>query len=565
MARSGSLDSLGSYGDHSFLQPAHDHPSRRGTRRSSVFTLVATLVGGGCLSLPFAFQKVGIILGVVYLALSGIVSAYSMKLLLSCSRRTGAQNYEECGEKAFGKKVKFLTMGAVIILTFLASIAYLILARDLLTPLVESYIFGYNLSDSTRKLVSLCAFTPVLPLCFARSLHALRFASVFSLCSLVILTIAIVYKSIDKINHDPVTIGGVNGTKLVSVDMKDSFYALPMIELSFMAHFNLLPVHIGLRKPSQKRLEQVVHSTIFGASVFYLIISIFGYLFAYDHYCDKTGGKSPSTCEDHVPDNILNAFNLHEPLIDTGRLCFLTSLLLSFPLLVMPCRDTIIRLIKEINSNHKITIDDDDFDSNCQSDFNNSSINNENGLNDYVSLSDEMNMNQNNNNQRDLRNIENIVSAATPSAAYAETPGGEVLSIINTQDSPEFRTPHLRRQERRQNYDPPALKLCSEEGFEHILCTSFLLVLILVSFSFIPGVSVVWNVTGSSVGMFLAFIFPSSFYLKIRTSNQEQFFFDPRGSRDSKYIKAWLLFWFSIFMTIICTVNSIANIIEKNK
>ena len=46
-----------------FFHPAPECESREGSIFSSVFTLVSTIIGGGMLSLPYAFSKSGIAFG----------------------------------------------------------------------------------------------------------------------------------------------------------------------------------------------------------------------------------------------------------------------------------------------------------------------------------------------------------------------------------------------------------------------------------------------------------------------------------------------------------------------
>jgi len=516
-----------------------------------VFSLVATLVGGGCLSLPFAFQKTGLVLGVTYLFVSGVLSGYSMRLLLSCSRRTGAQNYEECGEKAFGPRMKYVTMCLLIGMTFLASVAYLILARDLATPLVESYVTGHQTEQKTHNLIALVCLLPVVPLCYAKSLHSLRFTSLVSLLALCLLSVAIVYRTVDRASQRPIRIDEL---KLASAKVSDTVYALPFMELSFMAHFNLLPVHIGLRKPTRRRLDQVVFYTIFSAFVFYLLISFSGYLFAYDHVC---GDKSPSTCKDGVPDNILNAFDLHDTLIDIGRFGFLMAILLSFPLLVLPCRDTVLRLYHELSDEPSAQMQ----------------AHGDSAGDSYVRLSDEWA------NEEEFMASADAVEVIDSTGREALSRGngahggggalandnhvpvtpGDNLTIIDSPDSPEFRTPHLRLQERRMARRMlEHIDLCSREGIEHVGVTTLINILVVLCMYFIPGVAVVWNITGSTVAMLLSFVFPAAFYVRIRSPDG---FWHPH-QKDQRFVSAWLLLVFSLITTVVCTVESVGSVLK---
>lgn len=58
----------------------------------SVLNLVNTVVGGGVLSLPFAFYASGVVMGVIFLYLVLGLSIYSMLLLIACARLSGLGN-----------------------------------------------------------------------------------------------------------------------------------------------------------------------------------------------------------------------------------------------------------------------------------------------------------------------------------------------------------------------------------------------------------------------------------------------------------------------------------------
>merc|ERR1719510_33074 len=87
--------------------------------------------------------------------------------------------------------------------------------------------------------------------------------------------------------------------------------------------------------PTRLRIQGIIHTVIFLCSSLYITLGLFGYLYARS----KTEG------------NILNNFPSHDPIISIGRLALVCTLLMNFPLLVLPCRNTIQRtigLIKKI-------------------------------------------------------------------------------------------------------------------------------------------------------------------------------------------------------------------------
>lgn len=79
--------------------PSFSNSSRSGSVLSSVFTLVSMILGGGVLSIPYAFNQTGLILGLFLLIVFGLAADYSIFTLIACSRRADVHKYE--GEISF--------------------------------------------------------------------------------------------------------------------------------------------------------------------------------------------------------------------------------------------------------------------------------------------------------------------------------------------------------------------------------------------------------------------------------------------------------------------------------
>ena len=129
-ARSGASQASGQRGEFRRSQsyeeafsPAWAAESRQGTVLSSTFSLVSTILGGGVLSLPYAFREAGLVWGTFLLFGVAAASDFSAFTLVACSRRAGAHTYEDVAFIAFGPKGRLYTMILVIVLCYLALIA----------------------------------------------------------------------------------------------------------------------------------------------------------------------------------------------------------------------------------------------------------------------------------------------------------------------------------------------------------------------------------------------------------------------------------------------------------
>lgn len=81
---------------------------RTGTVFSSIFTLVSTMVGGGILSLPFAFQEGGFIMTSIILFCVLMASTHGAFLVINSKRYCQGKitNIEDVANIAFGNKGK---------------------------------------------------------------------------------------------------------------------------------------------------------------------------------------------------------------------------------------------------------------------------------------------------------------------------------------------------------------------------------------------------------------------------------------------------------------------------
>eukprot|EP00122_Pirum_gemmata_P010950 Pgem_evm1s10138 len=83
-------------------------------------------------------------------------------------------------------------------------------------------------------------------------------------------------------------------------------------------------MHSAYRNPSRQRVGGVVHATIFSSAALYSLVGVTGFLYAQKNVCG----------------NVLKNFATNDPLIVAGRFGLALTVLLSFPLLVVPCRQT---------------------------------------------------------------------------------------------------------------------------------------------------------------------------------------------------------------------------------
>jgi len=250
------------------LNPCRDSALRKTSPLSAIVNLVATICGGGVLSLPFAFEHAGIIPGVALMIFAAVITDFSLYILCSCARRTGGRSYGDVALVAFGPLAE---MGTTVLLFLLLSfmlVAYIVLVKDVWTPMVLAVIPAQTiipldasklpdgeLQDVAGDFVALAALAIVSPFLLKRDLYALRYTCYVGLCSACLLASAIVYRCTQRNLHTNLF---RTNAKLFADNWADLLFAFPIIVLSFLCCYNVLAVHGSLVNPSRERLRVVV-------------------------------------------------------------------------------------------------------------------------------------------------------------------------------------------------------------------------------------------------------------------------------------------------------------------
>ena len=255
------------------LVPAHDCESRKSSPAIAIFNLVATVCGGGVLSLPQAFLRAGILPSTLLMLVAAAVTNFSMYILCSCARRTGGRSYGDVTRNAFGPLAEIFTTVLLIFLLFLVLVAYMVLLKDIWTPvLLTCFPFlrtiflspGGNDDDDAMDKASHCMLiglvVAVIPLLLQTDLHALRHTCYVGFASAVVLMLGVTRQALLlNLCEQP----GLFQASVVWVGETDGImYAFPIIVLSFFSIYNVLTVHGALFNPTRSRVKFVLDGTI---------------------------------------------------------------------------------------------------------------------------------------------------------------------------------------------------------------------------------------------------------------------------------------------------------------
>lgn len=236
--------------------------------------------------------------------------------------------------------------------------------RDLLLPLATHFVddriskgfWGNEIMCVTAGLVT--------PLMFMNSLTALKPMGVIGCTTIFCLAMCIAYRTTTCVD-DPLYIyedGPVPKDYPEPEDLDeyitwtgrlaDVLDSVPIFICTFVCHFNVLPVHHELHTPTRNRLRTLIHTTFTVTSLFYAFVGTVG---SFVGRCPYFINSDFDTQD--VQGNILNNFSDSDTIINIGRACLSCTITLAFPLLVIPCRDMIVRLgIKMLNKDDELLL-----------------------------------------------------------------------------------------------------------------------------------------------------------------------------------------------------------------
>eukprot|EP00656_Telonema_subtile_P028129 TRINITY_DN303_c0_g1_i4.p1 TRINITY_DN303_c0_g1~~TRINITY_DN303_c0_g1_i4.p1 ORF type:complete len:435 (+),score=88.98 TRINITY_DN303_c0_g1_i4:590-1894(+) len=278
------------------------------------------------------------------------MSSYSAMLLLSCARRVtkkkrgdvlnrSAESYEDVVFAAFGPHAKVALTVMILVLTFLALIAYFILLADLLVPVMVLALKGSvdwvctaSNKEQRAAIIILCACV-ITPPSLLKDIGALRYTSLMSMLSISLLGIGVLieaarsnlggdeprwYPKDEFMLHDDLN--------LFAKDISGVLESVSIMACAFMCHFNVLPLHKGLQEPTRNRLKVMIYVTIASVWTFYAVISVFGYAEFRASICD----------------NLLKNYDHTKfSFVLVGQVGLSCTLLLSMPLLSHPARGSL--------------------------------------------------------------------------------------------------------------------------------------------------------------------------------------------------------------------------------
>jgi len=413
------------------------------------------------LSLPWAMEQSGLVVGILSLLFWAAAADFSIYILLMAARRAGDTTYEAVAVRAFGPSMEVVVGVQLVVLCWMATVGYIVLSGSMAHTVVRAVAAwsGAPLpSWLTPKLAMVAVTVGILPGSLRVHLSSLWATSLFSFFSILLLGGVVAIRSLTALTAVDAPPLRVN---LWPESFEGVLYSLPVLSAAFVCHFNVLPMHAELASPTRTRMHAVLHAAIAMCLAVYLAIGVLGYLYTGHDTCD---GIMANYCDTDVVATV-------------GRVALVLTLTFNLPLLVLPCRHNLDRLIQRWGRPTAVEKEDAE--------------------------------------EEDGSQAKNLPPVGA--------------------DPPEVGTDDL----------------VADDPRGRVIRTLLLLTSSCVAACAVPGVAVVWTLTGSTVSLAIGFVLPCAIYLKLRAAR-------PWNVR---LVAAALLLVLAAMASVACTVEAVRHVL----
>uniref|UniRef100_A0A182VR02 Amino acid transporter transmembrane domain-containing protein n=1 Tax=Anopheles minimus TaxID=112268 RepID=A0A182VR02_9DIPT len=293
------------------------------TNTVQTVTLTNSIIGVGILSMPFCFQRCGIVLSILLLLLSSYVTRLVCSYMVKSAIISRRKNFEQIAFYAFGSGGKLLVELCVVGYLLGTCIAYFVVVGDL-GPQITAKILSMHESDSLRTWVMIVVtIVCIIPLGMLRNVDSLASVCTASLGFYLCLVLKVVSESSEKFQHT----GWFE--RLDLWNWSGILQCMPIFTMALSCQMQIFEVYATMPTTSLDKMSRVIRQSTNICTMIYVAIGFFGYVAFHGH---------------RFSGNILVDFtpSFASDIIKMG---FVLSVAFSFPLAIFPCRVSLYSLL----------------------------------------------------------------------------------------------------------------------------------------------------------------------------------------------------------------------------
>ena len=286
-------------------------PEGQSSILSVLGNLMNVLVGAGILGIPFVFKISGIIGGSLIMIIFGLISIYTLNLLVKSAQESNVFHYEKLCYHCFGDVGYIYVSMCLFILDYGACLSLLIILGDSSFLLLK--IFGFESYHDRQIVLLIVSGFLIYPLCLYRDVSYLEILSWIKVTSIVLIIIVVFYEWINMYLK-----GNIKLIPDISywISLDNIMISCGIIAFAFICHDTSFLLYNTLYNPTPTRWNSLMFSGVFGALILSISLSIPAYF----------------TFNNNVDSNILNDYSIHSWLIILVRIIYMIAMILTYPL-----------------------------------------------------------------------------------------------------------------------------------------------------------------------------------------------------------------------------------------
>lgn len=287
---------------------------------AAYINLLKTSIGSGVLNFPYLFKTYGLFPTVGLTIVSGFLSAAGLLLLAICSKDVGRTADLSRLSRLAIPHARFFVDLAVFVKCFGVATSYVIIARQLLPPLIDT--LTQHPTFWSRPQVCLFAFLLAAgPSAFLVRLDRLKYTSLVGVASILIVIAAAGIRLAAKSVDDVVV-------RIITVPAATWLGGLGKFVFSFTCHQNIFAAHAEMENNALPRMRRLIYCVAATSFVLYMAFGIPNYLLY----------------GDGVADNVLRNYP-QDYLATAVRGLYVVVMGVSYPLQVAPARSYFFNMI----------------------------------------------------------------------------------------------------------------------------------------------------------------------------------------------------------------------------
>lgn len=249
-------------------------PPRNTSMVAGSFNLIKSAVGTGILTLPKSIANCGLYFGVVILAFCSLATTSTLHFLSRVAANTDQGDYFAIGKLAYGNLGEIFSVIATLFYLIGGLIGYSVFAgRFIRTPLAV-WTNTKNIDSvwyfSMPVVVTACAIL-IFPIACLRDLSKLAKASIVGMICMTLICGLTVFDYFFDSPLNPPTINTI-------VFSTSAIRGFSNMVFAFCNHFTMLAIVPQFVNPTPKRRAILTGLSSTVVFIFYLLVSVFGYL-----------------------------------------------------------------------------------------------------------------------------------------------------------------------------------------------------------------------------------------------------------------------------------------------